>query len=194
MKTKKGKRARSFVPKDEFDKLFKRAGDLLAVNEHEFDHSIRHNVVKKALENLPGEARLGNHPLAVKRRTDNPDFVTWTGSDTILGTTDSRFTLKTEARFTKLVADPNDPNLVGGALLYDLNTGKDIFVKAQAYVLACGAICTPQILYNGMIPTSENPRIWPTICPPSVGRYLSEQSMTFCQIVLSKDIINSISQ
>jgi hypothetical protein len=78
---------------------------------------------------------LGNLPLAVKRRTDNPDFVTWTGSDTILGTTDSRFTLKTEARFTRLIEDPYDPNLVGGALLYDLNTGKDIFVKAQVLYL-----------------------------------------------------------
>lgn len=145
---------------------------------------------------------MGNLPLGVKRRTDNPDFVTWTGSDTILGTTDSRFTLKTEACFTKLVEDQNDSNLVGGALLYDLNTGKDIFVKAQvlylydcvllvrsfdkqqAYVLACGAICTPQILYNSMMPSSPNLPIWPEICPPSVGRYLSEQSMAFCQVCL----------
>lgn len=146
---------------------------------------------------------MGNLPLGVKRRTDNPDFVTWTGSDTILGTTDSRFTLMTEACCTKLVEDPNDSDLIGGACLYDLNTGKNVFVKAQvlylydcvllvhsfdgqqAYVLACGAICTPQILYNSMIPVPPNPRIWAKICPPSVGRYLSEQSMAFCQVCLT---------
>ncbi|KAH0829017.1 hypothetical protein J3R83DRAFT_2471 [Lanmaoa asiatica] len=50
----------------------------------------------------------------------------------------------------------------------------------QAVVLCCGAIATPQILFNS------------GIRPPSLGHYLSEQSIAFCQIVLKQEIVDAI--
>jgi pyranose oxidase len=56
----------------------------------------------------------------------------------------------------------------------------DRFVFARAVVIACGAIGTPQVLYNS------------NIRPHALGRYLTEQSLSFCQIVMKRELIEKI--
>ena len=53
-------------------------------------------------------------------------------------------------------------------------------VHAKVFVLAGGAILTPQILFNSEIE------------PEALGHYLCEQSIAFCQIVLKQEIVDSI--
>ncbi|KAG9123868.1 Pyranose 2-oxidase [Ceratobasidium sp. 392] len=173
------------VPKDEFDFYLKKAYELLNVNLNEYDHSIRHNLVKDALASHYGQERVKNLPLAVKRNTDNPEYVTWTGVDTILGeqANNPRFKLLTETRVTKLDFGPVPGGKKAlGVLVRDLNAShetRDCIIKAKYYVIACGAVCTPQILWNSGIQ------------PDALGRYLTEQSLTFCQIVLRRSIVES---
>jgi len=47
-------------------------------------------------------------------------------------------------------------------------------------VIACGSVCTPQILHNS------------GIHPPALGRYLCEQSIAFCQIILKRSLVENI--
>jgi len=168
-----------------WDALYARAKTLVKTNLTAFDNSIRHNVVKDTLndayKNDPGRV-FKNLPLAVERRTDNPEYVTWTGSDTVLGDLavpgkNPRFTLKAETRATAFV---HLGNKIHGVLLRDLSIDQDFVVIAKAYVAACGAILTPQLLHNS------------GIRPVALGRYLTEQSMTFCQIALKRSIIADI--
>lgn len=121
------------IPKPEFDALLKRAGTLLNVHSDQYDDSIRHTVVKEALKQLPRTRGVGNLPLGVKRRADNPLYVTWTGCDTILGDAvkSPRFTLLTEKRVTQIVPSTIDPKKVGAAIVRDLNTNDDIMVIAK---------------------------------------------------------------
>jgi pyranose oxidase len=170
------------ISSKEFDKLLDESAKLLNVHENEYDISIRHREVKKVL--AKAGYNIKNIPLAVKRREDNPQYVTWSGSNTVLGDAikNPRLTIRDETRVTDVFPSPILPAEIhiGVARLRDLRTNKDVIVRAKAFVIACGAIGTPQILWNSHIR------------PPALGRYLCEQSMAFCQIVLKRSIINDI--
>ncbi|KAI0265047.1 pyranose 2-oxidase [Gloeopeniophorella convolvens] len=173
---------------EEWKSLYTRARAILKTNDTSYDHSIRHTVVKEALQKGYGVGReVASLPLALNlRRTDNSDFVTWTGSNTILGKLaepgyKGNFTLRVSLTcFFFYDVSGGNVNQICGAYLRDLKDNKPIIVRAKIYVAACGAVLTPQLLYNS------------SIKPPALGRYLSEQSMSFCQIVLSRDIVEGI--
>ncbi|TFK64358.1 pyranose 2-oxidase [Pluteus cervinus] len=189
---------RNPINKQDRETLGKEADKLLGVNPNEYDVSIRHKLVRETLKDkLEPSSRkdsVVNMPLAVKRRTDNPDYVTWSGADTILGDLTKygkRFQILTETRVTSLerprINGPGGPGTgpgtgpdIHGILARDLHNNSDIYIKAKAFVVACGPIGTPQILFNS------------GIRPHALGRYLCEHSLAFCQIVLKRGLIDSL--
>lgn len=62
----------------------------------------------------------------------------------------------------------------------DLIEKKRYHIHAKVFVLAAGAILTPQILNNSEISSR------------AIGHYLCEQPMAFCQIVLNQKLVDSI--
>ena len=157
------------IPSAELDTLLDRSRALLNVHNDQYDDSIRHTVVKEALQAAYPDRGIAALPLAVERRQDNPTYVTWSGSNTVLGDAakSDRFTLSPETRVTEIV---HFEGKCVGVLVRDLRTDMDRFVFARAVVVACGAIGTPQVLYNS------------NIRPHALGRYLTEQSLSFCQV------------
>jgi pyranose oxidase len=175
------------IPKTTMNAHLERAATLLNIHSNEYDQSIRHNLVNKALTKAlaqyPGRIH-HNIPLAVQRRVDNPDYVVWTGTNTILGEWNDTFQMLTETRVTRLghfVQETKQGAPIEYALVRDLNTNDDRLVVAKAFIVACGAMPTPQILWNS------------GIRPPALGCYLTEQSMAFCQIIMKKELIDSVS-
>ncbi|KAK0485317.1 pyranose 2-oxidase [Armillaria luteobubalina] len=161
----------------EFDALLRRGKALLDVNGDQFDESIRHRVGTREVRSIP---------LAARRRSENKKFVTWSGSNTVLGedlstNKNSRFTLSPETRVTRLVHDPSDPSKIVAAVCRNLKTDRDVLICAKTFVIACGSVCTPQILWNS------------DIRPDALGKNLTEQSIAFCQIVLKRSIVETIS-
>lgn len=167
----------------ELDQLLLRARGILDVNTDQYDDSIRHNTVLDALRDGTNR-NIQPLPLAVRRRADNPVYVTWSGSNTVLGDAlgNPRFTLSPETRVTEVVRDLADQSKVLGVLVRDLKTDTDHFVVAKAVVIACGAIGTPQVLYNSRI------RPW------ALGRHMTEQSLTFCQVRHPEYLISAFDQ
>lgn len=173
----------------EWDRLYTAGEELLNTHKHEFDGSIRHMIVRDALQNeyseLPEAYGVQNLPLAVERRKDNPDFVHWSGTDTVLGPLadglqDAEpFILKQQHRCFKLVPTA-DGSTVDHAVIQNLMEWGSYNVRAKTYIVCCNAYLTPQVLYNS------------GIRPEPLGRYLTEQPMAFCQIVLSQSIIDAI--
>lgn len=167
----------------ELDTLLTSARGILDVTTDQYDDSIRHNTVLDALRD--GTTRnIQPLPLAVRRRTDNPTYVTWSGSNTVLGdaVNNPRFTLSPETRVTEVVRDPLDESKILGVLVRDLKTDTDHFVMARAVVITCGAVGTPQVLFNSQI------RPW------ALGRFMTEQSLSFCQVCHSDSIVSAFNQ
>lgn len=115
-----------------FDAVYKAAEEVLCVSAKEYDHSIRHNIVKNALISKFGAERVESLPLAVKRNT-NAEYVTWTGADTVLGNYAKQVVLKAETRVTKLEIDELT-HKVNSALCRDLKSGKDFRIQAKVCV------------------------------------------------------------
>ncbi|KAG8688771.1 Pyranose 2-oxidase, partial [Ceratobasidium sp. 394] len=167
--------------------LLQRAKTLLNVHEDQFEHSIRHQLIKKTLSDIfASQGRVVKSlPLAGERSKANDQYITWSGTDTILGDFISakdehgrdRFKLLTECLVVKFVLEANK---VVDALVRDLRTGKEHIIKAKAYVAACGVICTPQLLWNS------------NIRHKALGHYITDQSHTFCQIILRRTLIDKL--
>ena len=173
----------------EWGRLYDAGEKLLNTHKHEFDGSIRHNVVRDALQaeytDLGDPYAVQNLPLAVERRKDNPQFVHWSGTDTVLGPLadgcqDSEpFILKEQHRCTRLVPS-KDGTSIQYAEIQNLMEWETIHVKANTYIVACSAYLTPQVLYNS------------NIRPDALGCYMTEQPMAFTQIVLKQDLVDKI--
>jgi pyranose oxidase len=174
---------------EEWDRLYTEGERLLNTHKHEFDNSIRHLVVRETLQEeypeLPEGYGVQNLPLGVERRKDNPELVHWTGTDTVLGPLadgnldEEPFVLRSQHRCTRLVPG-GDGSRIEYAEIQDLREWRTLHVKANTYIVCCNAYLTPQVLYAS------------GIRPEPLGRYLTEQPMAFCQIVLKRDIVERI--
>ncbi|MFF0220444.1 GMC oxidoreductase [Streptomyces vinaceus] len=173
------------VPDADWERYYGEGEAILGVSRHEFDSSVRQRLIIDALREefpeLPEGYEVQGLPLAVKRRTDNPRMVRWAGTDTVFGALadggEERFTLLPSHLCTRLVRDATGSR-IAYAEVRDLDRTCEIHVEAEDYVVAAGAVLTPQLLWAS------------GIRPPALGRYLTEHPTTFCQVTLLQDLID----
>ncbi|KAI1733361.1 pyranose 2-oxidase [Xylaria scruposa] len=180
---------------NEWKDLYDQAKGLFHTSTSEFDHSIRHDLVKETLMRAHKGREFMNLPLACERSKDNPDYVRWTGPARILGElADPRyngknFELKAHTCCRRLLVDTVTRRVVG-AELTDLLTNETIMAKAKKYIVCGGATLTAGILFNsGIRQDTGYPALVRSI---RQGRYLTEQTMTVCQIVLRNSLLQGI--
>ncbi|CAL1708625.1 unnamed protein product [Somion occarium] len=202
-------------------KLYAEAEQLIGTSEKEFDESIRHNLVLRTLQNKfnPSVRKFKPLPLACHRLSD-PEYVEWHATDRILEElfTDPKkrhnFILLTNHRCSRVIIKESAPgqgeHTIEGAELTNLlphthvnsfQGGESSFVvRAKVYIIAAGSVATAQILANSQkkkvtpppnTPEDDNKKI-DTPLIPNLGKYITEQPMTFCQIVLDAKLINSV--
>ncbi len=172
------------VPFDELSALYDEAEPMLNVNTNVFSQALRHRAVEARLRAAyPDVAAL---PVAGERMAHNDEFVLWTGSDTILAPLidrdppydGDRFRWLPQHRALRLESD--GPRITH-AVVDDLMNWKRLRIEAETFVVACGSILTPQLLWNSAIHEL-----------PALGRYLTEHPMTFTQVVLRADVVEEI--
>lgn len=172
----------------EWEKRYAEGEQLLKTTQDAFSQSIRHQVVLDRLRREFTELREPYHPqalpLAVERRTDDPRFVRWTGTDTVLGPlaegdAEGRFDLRAEHLCRRLHLSA-DGTRVEYAEVENLADREIIHVEADTYFVATNAVGTPQLLWAS------------SIRPDALGRYLTEQPLAFCQIVLHEHSLSAL--
>ncbi|MFH9015667.1 pyranose oxidase [Streptomyces sp. NPDC017943] len=172
----------------DMDAAYEEAERRLKRSTTAFKDSARHQLVKKVLRDAGFDVR--DLPLAVERRSDEAsEFVTWSAADTVLrGDPDLArpgasplFTLKPEHQCLRL---EHDGRRITGVEVRDLQTMEVAIYRAKAYVVACGAIPTPQLLYASGLHEKL----------PALGRYLTEQPMAFCQVVLRQPLVDGAAE
>lgn len=172
----------------EWRDLYSEARALFKTTDAAFEHSIRHQLIKDALIRAHEDREFVNLPLACRRSTRNPDYVQWTCPATILGDladprySGTNFELRARHRCTRLLVDSASASRqIIGAELTDLLTNDVVVAKANKYVICAGAILTAGILFNS--------QIRPETGYPALGRYLTEQTMSVCQVAMKKSLL-----
>lgn len=183
------------IDDNEMDKRYGEAESLLARSTSVFASSARHLLVKRVLQRAGEEfADVTELPLAVSDRADSARTaaVTWSAADTVLGDLADpahvpprgSFTLLPEHQCVRLeIAGSDKHQRVRYAVVRNLrDVREEIRLRAGTYVVACGAVPTPQLLFNSGVTL------------PALGRYLTEQPMSFCQVVLQQEHMDCVEE
>jgi choline dehydrogenase-like flavoprotein len=179
----------SFIDAAEWDPLYDRAEALVGSRTDLYDSSVRHRAIIRALgehygRRLPEGHGVQSLPMAGQRHPDNPAFVRFTGTDTVLGpllddtgvvdgVESGRFRILANHRCRRLV---QAGGVVHEAEVEDVQSWRTLRIGAATTIVACGPILTPQLLFAS------------GIRPLALGRYLHEHPMCCAQIVLSGPI------
>jgi pyranose oxidase len=197
----------------EWANLYAAARALIGTSDTEFSHSIRHNTVLHSLQKAFPDRNVKALPLACHRLVENSPYVQWHGADNVYGdmfTTPEKmsslgvkrgvFRLLTSTRASKLVGNSGPEGVMSIThaevqdLLADRYHGDEsaeshFTIRAKSFVVACGAVATPQLLAaSGFGGLRDQPR--ETSLIPMNGRWMSEQPMTFCQVIMDKHLVD----
>lgn len=172
-----------FIPEDEWERLFRKAHELLAVTVHAYPESVEGFAIQQTLGEvfdavLPEGRKVQRMPLACRSDADGRRL--WTGSDVILGPladaagTGHNFELRPETLCRKVLADGSRAT---GALVEHLPTGRQEVIAAKVVVVAADSLRTPQLLWAS------------GIRPQALGHYLNDQPQIVAGVELSEEIL-----
>ncbi|XP_068745924.1 uncharacterized protein [Montipora capricornis] len=138
----------------EWDEMYKEAETILKTNQNMFDDT---------KIDQPGGGVLGEDMLKALKKGD-------------------RFELQEMWQCVKLIYRDSGRGIqkVGYAEVRDLLSKNSYYICANTYVIAAGAVLTPQILFNS------------GIRPTALGHYLCYQPKAYCQVILLQSIVDSI--
>nr|P59097.1 RecName: Full=Pyranose 2-oxidase; Short=P2Ox; Short=POD; Short=POx; Short=PROD; Short=Pyranose oxidase; AltName: Full=FAD-oxidoreductase; AltName: Full=Glucose 2-oxidase; AltName: Full=Pyranose:oxygen 2-oxidoreductase; Flags: Precursor [Trametes hirsuta] len=184
----------------EWDRLYKKAESYFKTGTTQFAESIRHNLVlKKLQEEYKGVRDFQQIPLAATRQS--PTFVEWSSAHTVFDLENrpnkdapkQRFNLFPAVACTNVRRDNANSEIVG-LDVRDLHGGKSITIKAKVYILTAGAVHNAQLLAAsgfGQLGRPDPAKPLPSLLP-YLGTHITEQTLVFCQTVMSTELINSV--
>ncbi|KNZ82114.1 Pyranose 2-oxidase [Termitomyces sp. J132] len=166
---------------------------------------------------------LACHRLRMEEGSAESPYVQWHAADNIFGdmfdpakkkkknaqdVERGEFVLLTNTRCTKLY--PGQPNSSSDSSSIKFAEVKDLLedllypgssttkitltrISHQIFVVAAGAVATPQILANsGFGGTREQLEHKEEQLIPNLGRYITEQPMCFCQVVMKQTLVDDV--
>jgi pyranose oxidase len=183
-----------FIPNDEWDELYDTSQEYFQTNTNVFSDSLRGKVIGSTLQKFLNEQLSSDYPVqqlpvAAYRRKDNPSLIWWTGPADILGPSldptqeeSKRFRVLPQYLVNKLI---HKGGKISHVEAQSLHPWEKVEIYANEFIVAAGAILTPQLLWNSNIfRGADSP----------LGRYLNDQPLAFTQMVLTKKIVKEIQE
>ncbi|KAI0821796.1 pyranose 2-oxidase [Trametes gibbosa] len=184
----------------EWARLYTKAESYIKTGNTQFEQSIRHNLVlNKLAADYEGERKFAQIPLAATRR--NPTFVEWSSANTVFDLQNrpnkdspkQRFNLFPAVACERVVRNGTNSE-IQSLEVHDLIGGGRFTIKADVYILTAGAVANAQILANsgfGQLGRPDPTKPPPTLLP-YLGSFITEQTLIFCQTVMSEELIESV--
>jgi pyranose oxidase len=178
----------TLIPEDDWARMLPIARKLLNVHGDAFKPSLLSEAILSVLETA-------GHPmdyldLACERRgtSETAHLVTWTGGDTVLGPLASdparysgRFEILREHRAIRLVPRGGRIEHVEVQDLSDMSLKR---IHADVVISACNPILNPRLLWMSGSAFQY----------PALGRFLNENTISSCQVVVSKRIVEMLKE
>ena len=165
-----------FLPASTMDTLYLRAEELLRVSTGVYSSSELNSAINsrlvEALPELASARAIGTMPLACQRTSDGGFH--WTGPEVILG--DLAYPESAAASKLRVLSETMcravtlEGEIVTGALVEHLPTGRRTKIRAKAVAIAADPFRTPQLLWNS------------GIRPTPLGHYLNDQPKLVCAV------------
>jgi pyranose oxidase len=179
-----------FIPKNEHDRAFAKAKELLHVTQTAFPESPESRAILRTLdsvfkEKLGKDRQVQPMPLACKVLENGERY--WASSDLILGDLADagsssenfknfpNFELRSETLCRCLNTEGGK---IESVLIEHLPTGKQETIKAKVVIVAADALRTPQLLWAS------------GIRPKALGHYLNEHPFIFTFVELKEDLVD----
>ncbi|CDO68225.1 Pyranose oxidase [Trametes cinnabarina] len=189
----------------EWARLYHIAESYIKTGHTQFEHSIRHNLVLDRLRaSYPKSRTFHQLPLAAQRPGQNPDarYIEWSSAHTVFDLKNrpnadapkGRFNLFPAVICERVIRDENDGARIASIQINDLVGQQRYRIKAKVFILATGAVHNPQILVNSGFsrPGRPDPKLPPPARLPYLGTHITEQTLSFCQTVLSTELVEYV--
>ncbi|EJD34918.1 pyranose 2 oxidase [Auricularia subglabra TFB-10046 SS5] len=190
---------------EEWGRLYDVAESFIKTGHTQFEHSIRHNLVLETLQDaFAGERTFRQIPLAAQRRgQDQGCYIEWSSAHSVFDLENrpnknidggkGRFNLFPAVLCERVTRNAKN-NRIENIQIHDLYGGGHYRIKAKVFVLCTGAVMNPQILVNsgfGRIGRPDPDKPLPPLLP-YLGSFITEQTLAFCQTVLSKELVDLV--
>ncbi|EJD34922.1 putative pyranose oxidase [Auricularia subglabra TFB-10046 SS5] len=181
----------------EWKRLYGIAHGFIKTGDTQFSESIRHNLVLETLQAAySGQREFQQIPLAAERKSAR--FVEWSSAHTVFDLENrpnasdakGRFNLFPAVMCERVLRDAGNTK-VTEIELRDLYTGDLHRIKADVFVLCTGAVHNPQILVNSGFRSIGEATAQKDLLP-YLGSYITEQTLVFCQTVLSTELVDHV--
>lgn len=176
-----------YISEAEWGELYTKAESFLEKNDNLFDNSSLHKRIKTELQSSLPHAGVTSLPIA--GRTDHTGIIDYTGAYTVLkplleSNFPGSFQLLPKHRAKRLILENKDSQKKIEYVIVEEVDGDnqqkliEKHIYAKMVIVACGAIMTPQLLFNS------------GIRPNALGRYLTEHQIAFTQVCLKNSFID----
>ncbi|KAL1675793.1 pyranose-2-oxidase, partial [Schizophyllum commune] len=186
----------------EWVRLYEKAEGFIGKGDNQYKESIRHNLVLEKLKHdYSGQRQFQQIPLAAKRVS--PRFVEWSSAHTVFDLEDrpnkehpnEHFHLFPAAMCIAIERSADNKSIEAVRIkdLHGSGAAAGYRIKAKVVILAAGAVHNPQMLTNSGFGKLGAPKSGEAPARlPNLGKFITEQTLAFCQTVMSADLVNLV--
>ncbi|EPQ54178.1 pyranose 2-oxidase [Gloeophyllum trabeum ATCC 11539] len=190
---------------EEWNRLYREAEQFIATGHSQFERSIRHTLVLETLrDSYNGTRAFEQIPLAATRTDPDSQFIQWSSAHTVFDLEDrpntthpgERFNLFPGVKCTQVIRN-SENTAIKSIRVQDVTAPNSapVEISADVFILVTGAVHNPQILVNsgfGKLGRPDASDANEGVLLPFLGSFITEQTLAFCQTVLSKELVNNV--